>query len=1039
MPILHGAIFISYAREDQEYVQRVCDALTQRGRAVWVDWRDIPPTAEWWKEIGDALAAADAVLVVLSPAFARSEMCAREVALAESQRKRLIPLVYLPVQPQEAYAGLASLQWLDGSGPVEEVAGRIQAAADLDLKQARYHANLLVRANLWHDNNRSASRLFSRGEVDEADRWVAQSRSPLSPGPTDIQLAFLDASRRSAQRVRQRLLAVAATTILVLVLALILTGGLGLYAWVAGNRAERSAFATASSNVSEALRIAPEEPWEALTMLSDPLENPRTELRARWALVAVASISPALRVPVANLRGRPISLAVGTRAFAVATTREVRGWTLFGQEWRAKTEAPCKEASILDVALDDSILWAWDTRGPLGLPSGGITLGCFPVLEHSLSTAMPGVRRLSTAPNVQLWGPAAIEPRSGSGLVTLIGAGDIQFVPEESFLAASQTTDPETLIVQSLFNGEQTLPFERKLSRPSDTRARRIVFSPDLQTWAMETAQEVVVASSPGPGRQRSMVQEFPTGQLLGYIGSYVAYKQDGESQFTDPATGEAVTTDDCEAELSARGLAMCEVDGPFRREDAVETWSGQGHYVVRTAQRMTWFLDGYAPLEWRIPRTTGRAEPAREPTWGAEVSDHGEVSIVAPGPWNQWVRHRPVSTDRRSRLRWSADSSEIEYGPVAIAASLRAAPRSVRDSSPTAVISTGHGNLEIAEDGTVTFEPGSLAVGTGALAGAPCRDGAVILFADRFERFDADGASQERVPLQGATDKAPAFAASADCRVVAVEVSLIDILGAAGKLPLYVGGGDVETVLVGGVAHPLVQLQAELTGLSDPDSGAVTIWNRGQWGAPITDTGLIEQIALSPDGTQLFIARSTAMALLATSGPSLLWSVPPTDSLVTSVVADPAGRFFAAGDAGGRLSFWSANAGDSDWESPLLATLYLEPISSIAIATDGHAVAALQALPVTEYGGSESVLTVVELAPLYETIPELLHRIRCAGGGPAPGASWPALVAECGDVLAIPLPEPVPGAGTLAAGTLQLLKLSWGSEPVSDASTESP
>jgi hypothetical protein len=38
-------VFISYAREDQDFVRRLTDALTERGKKAWVDWADIPPTA----------------------------------------------------------------------------------------------------------------------------------------------------------------------------------------------------------------------------------------------------------------------------------------------------------------------------------------------------------------------------------------------------------------------------------------------------------------------------------------------------------------------------------------------------------------------------------------------------------------------------------------------------------------------------------------------------------------------------------------------------------------------------------------------------------------------------------------------------------------------------------------------------------------------------------------------------------------------------------------------------------------------------------
>jgi hypothetical protein len=39
-------IFVSCAREDQGFVRRLTEALAERGKRSWVDWADIPPTAE---------------------------------------------------------------------------------------------------------------------------------------------------------------------------------------------------------------------------------------------------------------------------------------------------------------------------------------------------------------------------------------------------------------------------------------------------------------------------------------------------------------------------------------------------------------------------------------------------------------------------------------------------------------------------------------------------------------------------------------------------------------------------------------------------------------------------------------------------------------------------------------------------------------------------------------------------------------------------------------------------------------------------------
>ena len=57
-------VFISYAREDRKFVQRLHDALATEGRQSWVDWEGIPALAKWMAEVRAAIDEADGYLVV---------------------------------------------------------------------------------------------------------------------------------------------------------------------------------------------------------------------------------------------------------------------------------------------------------------------------------------------------------------------------------------------------------------------------------------------------------------------------------------------------------------------------------------------------------------------------------------------------------------------------------------------------------------------------------------------------------------------------------------------------------------------------------------------------------------------------------------------------------------------------------------------------------------------------------------------------------------------------------------------------------------
>jgi hypothetical protein len=63
-------VFISYARADKDFVRKLHQGLEEINRDIWIDWQDIPPTAEWHTEIFASIAAAHNFLFIVSPTSA---------------------------------------------------------------------------------------------------------------------------------------------------------------------------------------------------------------------------------------------------------------------------------------------------------------------------------------------------------------------------------------------------------------------------------------------------------------------------------------------------------------------------------------------------------------------------------------------------------------------------------------------------------------------------------------------------------------------------------------------------------------------------------------------------------------------------------------------------------------------------------------------------------------------------------------------------------------------------------------------------------
>lgn len=88
-------VFISYAAADRELVEDLSETLKRHGLQVWRQDMDIMPGENWAVKYGEALRNADAMVVVVSEASARSSQLINDISFAISEiqfKDRLIPL-----------------------------------------------------------------------------------------------------------------------------------------------------------------------------------------------------------------------------------------------------------------------------------------------------------------------------------------------------------------------------------------------------------------------------------------------------------------------------------------------------------------------------------------------------------------------------------------------------------------------------------------------------------------------------------------------------------------------------------------------------------------------------------------------------------------------------------------------------------------------------------------------------------------------------------------------------------------------------------
>jgi len=215
--------FISYSRRDQEFVRALDDALVGRGFRVWVDWEDIPYGADFPSAILDNIEQNDTFLFVLSPDSLASEWCGKELAHAEENKKRIMPVVCRDVDLAHVPSALGHLNWLfmRTSDPFAQALDKLDTAITTDLDWVKAHSWLLQRAGRWDRAGRNASLLMRGKELQEADGWLAQASINRSKRPTPVQLQadYIIASRRT-QRTRHRAVVAAISSVAVLALLL---------------------------------------------------------------------------------------------------------------------------------------------------------------------------------------------------------------------------------------------------------------------------------------------------------------------------------------------------------------------------------------------------------------------------------------------------------------------------------------------------------------------------------------------------------------------------------------------------------------------------------------------------------------------------------------------------------------------------------------------------------------------------------------------------------------------------------------------------
>jgi hypothetical protein len=375
-------VFISYSRVDQDFVRVLHQALAQSQCDAWVDWEDIPLSADWWKEIQAGIDAANTFVFVISPDSLKSEVCRQEIDYAAASHKRMMPIVWRDEFDRAVVPpALGKHNWLffRQTDNFDQAFQALVKTLDTDLDYVKLHTRLLVRSREWEASQKMADYLLRGKDLESAETWLAQSTGK-SPGPTALHRDYVYRSRRAEttrQRQQQRRLQIFGAS--VSGLALLALGAAGL-AFQQRQRAivqEQLAYQQSKLAFANQLAVAAQTTVQSqlrqnqlLQDLSAEMASPAPEVQETTLAFGLASLPDDLAALLRQERPRLITFspyntyvaivneAYDLRVWHVPSQRQVLVW---GVESNIADVGFSPDETLLTVATRDSVLHIWRT------------------------------------------------------------------------------------------------------------------------------------------------------------------------------------------------------------------------------------------------------------------------------------------------------------------------------------------------------------------------------------------------------------------------------------------------------------------------------------------------------------------------------------------------------------------------------------------------------------------------------------------------------------------------------------------------------
>lgn len=271
-------VFISYSRADADFARRLNEALQFQGKTTWFDQESIPSGSHYQEEIHQGIQSADNFLFVISPRSIHSPYCDDEVDYANVLGKRILTVLYQPVEVTEVPQRLARIQWVDFTsdrGDFYTKFSELIRNLDVDREHVKNHTKWLLRSREWQEKGKSADLLLRGNELVIAADWLQTAQQEdKQPVAIALQQELIRNSEQAiaaeTQREQRRVL-VLRSLLGVVSGALAIAIGLGIEAYQEFRRATINEI-EAVSRSAEAL-FASDQQLEAMLAILEAKQN----------------------------------------------------------------------------------------------------------------------------------------------------------------------------------------------------------------------------------------------------------------------------------------------------------------------------------------------------------------------------------------------------------------------------------------------------------------------------------------------------------------------------------------------------------------------------------------------------------------------------------------------------------------------------------------------------------------------------------------------------------------------------------------------